>query len=267
MHKFKLLFLFLLFSTFAKGQVLPFGLMMNEKGILQKVEDINYRGYIVDTISYFLDSIQNSPNPCFIPLHDEWVGLNINDTNFVQIKSILRDYVTEFWGRNDRDDKRWELHQILSDPDSIVEHIPVFDYVVDKAIFYNYKDTFLQSILGYHWDYNVEMDTMRYDRKGNIIYYARETPGVFRHELHFKYDRHRRIIAVDKVYLSWLDQNREYYEESIRESYHYKYNKQGKISEIKVIQKDQDPTTIKVFWNTPPNNSLFKTHVSIFSID
>ena len=50
MHKFKLLILFLLFSTFAKGQVLPFGLMMNEKGILQKVEDINYRGYIVDTI-------------------------------------------------------------------------------------------------------------------------------------------------------------------------------------------------------------------------
>jgi len=343
MLKSKLLILVLLFTSFAQAQVIPFGLMMNEKGKLQQVEGINYRGYIVDTIyleynnnfefgdvgnfiqsflifmeppgdysryptnldpsriydtsyveeipfnsnqyypylynpistatffvdtiSYFLDSVQNSPNPTFIPHYDEWVGLNITDSNLVQIKSILRDYVTELWGKNDRDDKRWELHQILSEPDSIVEHIYVFDYVVDRAVFYNYKDTFLQSILGYHWNYNVEIDSMRYDRKGNIIYYARETPGVFRHELYFKYDRHRRIISVDKVYLSWVDQNKEFYEESIRESYQYKYNKQGKISEIKVIQKDQDPTTIKVYWNTPPNNSLFKTHVSIFSID
>lgn len=343
MLKSKLLILILLFTSFTQAQVIPFGMMMTEKGILQQVEYINYRGYIVDTIYleynnkiefgdsenftvsfltfieppseysqstsnmdpskrydtsyveeitnpstspfYFINPYEMNPfsmdstitisnftldstkKNSFQPLYDEWVGLNINDSNLVQIKSILRDFVTELWGKNDRDDKRWELHQLLSEPDSIVEKIPVFDYILDHVFFYNYQDTFLTSILGYHWDYGVEIDSLRYDCKGNIIYYARETPGVFRHELHFKYDKHRRIISVDKVYLSWVDQNKEFYEESIRESYHYKYNKQGKISEIKVIQKDQDPSIIKVYWNTPPNNSLFKTHVSIFSID
>ena len=50
MHKSKLLILILLFTSFAQAQVIPFGLMMTEKGKLQHVEDINYRGYIVDTI-------------------------------------------------------------------------------------------------------------------------------------------------------------------------------------------------------------------------
>lgn len=330
-------------SYILQAQVIPFGLMMNEKGRLQQVEDINYRGYIVDTIyleyndklefgdvgnfiqsflilieppsdysrtpsnmdpsrqydtsyvevippystsesiffinpqtnyPYSIDSnvvftvcIDSIREASFQPHYDEWVGLNVTDSNLVQIKSILRNYVSELWGRNDRDDKRWELHQILSDPDSVVDKIPVFDYVLDLVLFYNYQDTFLQSILGYHWDYGVELDSLRYDRKGNIIYYARETPGVFRHELQFKYDRQRRIISVDKVYLSWLDQNNEFYEESIRETYQYKYNKQGKISEITVFQKDQKPNRIKVYWKNPPNQSAYKTHVSIFSFN
>lgn len=342
MHKSKLLILILLFTSFAQAQVIPFGLMMTEKGKLQQVEDINYRGYIVDTIyleynnkfefgdsenftvgfltfmeppseysqstsnmdpsrrydTSYVEEITNpstSPfyfiNPqlmypysidtnviftvivdstiktSFQPHYDEWVGLNITDSNLVQIKSILRNYVTELWGKNDRDDKRWELHQQLSQPDTIIEKIPCFDYIVDKVLFYNYQDTFLTSILGYHWDYGVEIDSLRYDRKGNVIYYGRETPGIFRHELHFKYDRKGRIISFEKIYLSLFNQEDDFYKESDKIIYLYKYNKQGKISEIKVIQKDQDPSIIKVYWNTPPNNSLFKTHVSIFSID
>lgn len=343
MKHLKILFLFILYSSFLKGQVLPFGIMMDIRGQLQKVEDINYRSYIVDTIyleynnkfefgdvgnfiqsflmflepptqysqtpsnmdpsrqydtsyveeipynsnqyypyfytpisiatlfvdtiSFFLDSIQESPNPCFIPLYDEWVGLNVNDSNLVEIKTIVRNYVTELWGKNDRDDKRWELHQILSEPDSIVEKIPVFDYVVDRAVFYNYQDTFLNSILGYHWNYGVEIDSMRYDSKGNMSYYARETPGVFRHELHFQYDKKRRIISVEKVYLSWLDQNKEYYEESIREKYLYRYNRQGKISEITVCNQDQEPYKIDVYWGKPPHKERYNTHVTIFTFD
>ncbi len=222
--------------------------------------------YLIDTTIFFQDTLHSSEKPAFQPHYDEWIGLNITDSNLVQIKSILRNYVHQLWGKNDRDDLRWELHQVLSEPDSIEEKIPCFDFILDQVLFYNYQDTFLTSILGYHWDYGVEIDSLRYDKKGNVIYYARETPGVFRHELHFKYDHKKRIISIDKVYLTWLDQNDDDYEESIRENYQFKYNREGKLAEIVVSQKDQEPNIMKVYWKKPRHADLFKTHVSIFTL-
>jgi hypothetical protein len=73
---------------------------------------------------------------------------------------------------------------------------------------YEYDENgLLQKVLGYHWSVGIEVDRLRYDRSGNLIYFSREEIGSNLLEYFFDYDKHGRVEALTENYRSPATEN------------------------------------------------------------
>ena len=174
-----------------------------------------------------IDSTANS-NRLF---RDESRGAGLTDSILRLVKTKLSDYVSN---RPWSDEKLEKLHNEISGYDTIVDGIAQFDYIVDLFITYDYdKKDKLTRVLGYHWNQTLEVDSLKYDKKGNLIYFSREQLGINRSEYSFKYDKSGRVISVDTRYFSPGSDNS--IEVTRTNSIKFTYNKVGKVNSKSVL--------------------------------
>ena len=174
-----------------------------------------------------IDSTANS-NRLFT---DESRGAGLTDSILRLVKSKLSDYVSN---RPWSDEKLEKLHNEISGYDTIIDGIAQFDYIVDLFISYDYdKKDKLTRVLGYHWNQTLEVDSLKYDKKGNLIYFSREQLGINKSECLFKYDKSGRVTSVDTRYLSHGSDNSIKVTSEI--SIKFTYNKVGKVNSKSVL--------------------------------
>jgi hypothetical protein len=162
---------------------------------------------------------------------DESRGAGLTDSILRLVKSKLSDYVSN---RPWSDEKLEKLRNEISGYDTIIDGIAQFDYIVDLFITYDYdKKDKLTRVLGYHWSQPMEMDSLKYDKKGNLIYFSREQLGINKSEYSFKYDKSGRVISVDTRYFSPGSENSN--EVTRTNNIKFTYNKVGKVNSKSVL--------------------------------
>jgi hypothetical protein len=68
-------------------------------------------------------------------------------------------------------------------------------------------DRFYGKVLGYHWNLGIEVDSLNYDKSGNLIYYSREQIGSNLDECFFNYDKFGRVTSFTKNYSTPVSEN------------------------------------------------------------
>jgi hypothetical protein len=168
---------------------------------------------------------------------DESRGTGLTDSVLILVKSKLNDYINRNCGNLYSDEELEQLHKEISTYNTIIDGVAIFDYIVDLIVTYDYdKKDRLTRVLGYHWSRPVEVDSLKYDKAGNLSYYSREQIGSGgRREYFFKYDKSGRVTNVKERYCSAVSKN------SIDISYSndikFTYNKIGKMNSKAVLQE------------------------------
>ncbi|MCB9234513.1 MAG: hypothetical protein H6581_22855 [Bacteroidia bacterium] len=95
------------------------------------------------------------------------------------VRERVEKYIRSHRGR-DLDNDAWdELYEEISAVDTVMEKEYVYDYLVSKLVLYDYEGGKLTHALGYFFrSAGVETDTLRYDQRGNLVYFHRETIGI-----------------------------------------------------------------------------------------
>jgi hypothetical protein len=128
---------------------------------------------------------------------DEIIGIGMIDSINIQlIKTKLSNHIKLYLGNSTDEEDLQRIYYELSTPDSIVDGEERYDYLIDKLIFYNYESNKLTSIMGYHWNYGLEFDSLNYDSFGNLIYFLREEIGSVRNEISLSYDKKNRVTGM-----------------------------------------------------------------------
>lgn len=134
---------------------------------------------------------------------DEEEGANLTEINMKKVKALLNNYITTYQGKIEPYEARDSIHQALSYPDSIVDKIACFDYLVDRLILHDYDSKQqLTRVVGYHWSLGVEVDKLKYNNQGNITYFCREKIGTLKYELFFSYNQKQQVVKVKRIYNS-----------------------------------------------------------------
>lgn len=161
----------------------------------------------------------------------------ISDSTQREIKKILNDYIQQ----NKQKDITWKnwyaLRTKLSEEDELKDKEPVYDYILDKAVFFEYTEDRLTRVIGYFFNSGgVENDTLVYDRRGNLIYFHRETIGIAGEEFYFTYNWRNKLTKVKHLYYHY---NSNYYDACpscinySKPSIHkYKYKRWGNLKSI-----------------------------------
>ncbi|MBL4704247.1 MAG: hypothetical protein JKY54_06985 [Flavobacteriales bacterium] len=132
---------------------------------------------------------------------DEIIGVGmINNANIQLMKTKLSNHIKHYLGNSTDEEDLQRIYYELSTPDSIVDGEMRYDYLIDKLIFYNYEANKLTSIMGYHWNYGVEFDSLKYDSFGSLIYFLREEVGSLRDEIFLSYDKKNRVTGMIRTY-------------------------------------------------------------------
>lgn len=160
---------------------------------------------------------------------DEIIGLELTEERIAMLKTKLRNYVNHYYGKVEPYEARLDLWSELSVEDSVVEKMAVYDYLVDKLVFYNYSGDQLTSAIGYYYDYGIEFDTLRYDDKGNMIYFSRESIGGTRNEYYIEYNAQSQVSKLTQHYSSVGDTDEDSYINPMIEVNKFEYNSHGKI--------------------------------------
>lgn len=171
---------------------------------------------------------------------DEIRGAGLNDSIIREVKTILVEYINRLTGKWEDDDEREKLHAKLSRPDTIIEHKAAYDFLVDLFVVHNYDSkNRLTKVIGYHWNLGVEVDSLNYDTKGNLIYFCRDKIGSIRHEYYFEYNKNAQVENVRYIY-STVGANRyttQYAHPEIRKL-KFTYNDLGIMNSQSQLQKD-----------------------------
>lgn len=130
---------------------------------------------------------------------DVIIGTGKINNNIQLIKTKLSNQIKYYLGNYSEEEELQRIYYELSTADSIVDGEMRYDYLIDKLIFYNYEANKLISIMGYHWDYGVELDSLQYDSLGNLTYFLREAIGSFRNEILLSYDKNNRVIGMVQI--------------------------------------------------------------------
>lgn len=162
---------------------------------------------------------------------DESRGEGLTDSVLLLVKLKLTDYVSN---RPWSDEKLEKLHTEISGYDTMIEGVAHFDYIVDLFLAYDYdKKDRLTRVLGYHWNQTLEVDSLKYDKKGNLIYFSRQQLGINKSEYFFKYDKFGRVVGVDTRYLSFGSENS--IESTRANNIKFTYNNLGKVNSKSVL--------------------------------
>jgi len=199
-------------------------------------EENHFSYYYLNNQSFSIKMDTSSNYKCKRIFSDESRGSGLTDSVLSLVKSKLNDYINRNYGKPWSDEKLEQLHKEISTYDTIIDGVANFDYIVDLIIAYDYdeKDR-LTRVFGYHWSQPVEVDSLAYDKSGNLIYFSREQIGMKRSEYFFKYDKSGRVTSVNERDCSAVSEN------SIDISYSnnikFTYNKAGVMNSKAVLQE------------------------------
>lgn len=207
-----------------------------------------FNGNISPTLIIF-DS--KSSNTCVVPetlpviqnqnfFYDDIRGDGLNDTVITKVKTILIEYVNRYSKNWVAYDERNDLYMRLSHYDTVVEKIAIYDYLVDLFITYDYDTNgHLSRVISYHWNSGVELDSLKYDEKGKLIYFLRESIGDIRNEYYFDYNEYGQVTNVSSHY-STVGPNIEaiHYANPYIEKMKFTYNNAGRMNSKSILQKE-----------------------------
>lgn len=135
-------------------------------------------------------------------------GDGLNDSIIGLVKSKLNLLIERFYGKLLPDEQLNHLRSEISYHDTVIEKIAIYDFLVDMIVTYEYDGNGrLSKVIGYHWNLGVEVDSLKYDNSGNLIYYSREQLGTNRNEYFFSYDKHGRVVKLIENYSSPATKN------------------------------------------------------------
>lgn len=198
--------------------------------------------YFVLDSSFVIDSVYNNEvsdsKPVQPKFNDDVVGLELTDERVAMLKQKLRNYVNDHYGKVEPYSDQNDLQIELSHEDSVVDKYAVYDYLVDKLVFYNYTDDLLTSVIGYHYDYGVEFDSLRYDAAGNMTYFSTEGIGSIRNEYYMEYNKFNQVIKVINHYSSAGNTDEESYINPDIEVVKFGYNPNGNVKSKSRYQED-----------------------------
>ena len=165
------------------------------------------------------------------PFQDEAYGLELSDELVAKLKIKLQAYVRKYRDVEDTDDAFAKLRNELSTVDTVIEKRTVYDYLVDKLVFYNYNENDqLMGVIGYHWSLGVEVDSLHYDEKGNLVYFSRETIGGGKDEYSIEYDDSDRVIRMTHLQSSVEEKNSFDRDPTDFETVNYTYDNSGTVN-------------------------------------
>jgi hypothetical protein len=177
---------------------------------------------------------------------DDIRGAGLNDSTIKEVKDILVDYVNRISGKWESYEEREALHAQLSEPDTIIEKKAVYDYLVDLFVVHDYdKENRLIRVIGYHWNYGVEVDLLNYDTNGNLIYFCRDKIGSSKHEFFFQYNTAAQVVNVCYKY-SFVGTNEstpQYAYPEFQET-KYTYSQTGVLTSKSELQDDNSWSTV-----------------------
>ena len=134
--------------------------------------------------------------------------------------------------------KDWyKLQEFLSVEDSIINKEPVYDYLIDKVVFYAYDSGKLVGSIGYfHANSGIEIDTLKYDSSGKLIFFSKESIGISHDSYYFYYNEKGQVVEIKHVYYHYESDQYEKCPSCKRYAtyrYKYSYNAQAKLNSIK----------------------------------
>ena len=153
----------------------------------------------------------------------------IHDTlDAYALKHSEKDLVMKDW---------YAVQEFLSVEDTIINKELVYDYLIDKVIFYTYDDGKLVGSIGYfHSSAGIEIDTLKYDSSGKLIFFSKESIGISHDSYYFYYNENNQVIEikhVDYSYHSSLYENCPSCKQYSTYEFKFSYNAQGKINSMK----------------------------------
>lgn len=171
---------------------------------------------------------------------DDIRGVGLNDSTIKEVKTILLEYINRLTGKWEGNEDREALRKKLSLPDTIIEHKAIYDYLVDLFVVHNYDNkNRLTKVIGYHWNLGVEVDSLRYNKKGNLIYFCRDKIGSIRYEYYFDYNKKGQVEKVTYIYNSvGTNRNTTQYSHPETQIMKFTYNNLGVINSQSRLQKD-----------------------------
>jgi hypothetical protein len=120
----------------------------------------------------------------------------------------LNNLIDRFYGKLLPYEQINQLRDEISYHDTVIEKNAIYDYLVDMIVTYEYDGIGrLRKVLGYHWNLGIEVDSLKYDKSGNLIYYSREQLGTNRNEYFFNYDKFGRLTNFTENYTTPVSEN------------------------------------------------------------
>ncbi len=177
---------------------------------------------------------------------DDIRGDGLTDSVIASVKKILIQYINQYYNSYLTTENSEKLRYKLSFPDTVIDGKSMYDYLVDLFITYDFdKKHNLYRVIGYHWDYGVEIDSLKYDQSNRIIYFSRESLGSIRQEFLFNYDAHGRVIKVINKYSSvGINANSESYINPDIYVTKFTYDKSGNLNSKSTLIKEGNWNTI-----------------------
>lgn len=194
-------------------------------------------------ISQAFSATPNHPakiRPAQKEFRDDIRGAGLNDSTIKEVKAILVEYINRLTGNWEGNDDREALRRKLSLPDTIIEKKAVYDYLVDLFVVHHYDSkNRLTKVIGYHWNLGVEVDSLRYDKAGNLVYFSRDKIGSIRKEFIFTYNKNARVSTVSYMYSTvGANRNTTHYTHPEIQKMKFTYTNSGIMNSQSQLQKD-----------------------------
>jgi len=134
--------------------------------------------------------------------------------------------------------KDWyKLQKFLSVEDTMINKEPVYDYLIDKVVFYTYDSGKLVRSIGYfHANSGIEIDTLKYDSSGKLIFFSKESIGISHDSYYFYYNELGQVVELKHVYYHYASDQYEKCSSCKQYStyrHKYSYNAQGQLNSMK----------------------------------
>lgn len=165
--------------------------------------DSTYFSYVIDTT---MGNIVVPPKTMKSDFFDITNGLGITAENEKMLKGKLRNYADTYFGKTRPYEVELDVYNEFSEPDSIVGETIYYDCLADELVFYEFdQNDRMTSAVGYHWGKGVQLDTMRYDARGNMTWFLSEEIGNWRNDYQLEYDQFNRVSKITHTFCYIVD--------------------------------------------------------------
>ena len=184
----------------------------------------HYNFDFTDRVYPVADSLSETYDPD--KFYDELQGLGLNDSIGKVLKRKVEEYAYRYMGNMVPEEVEKSLQVELSEVDTVINGKYVYDYLADQFKYYTYQNDKLVRAIAYEWNGSVEFDSLKYDLKGNLVYFSREQIGVVKDEYCFEYNTQNKLVEVsyNNYYFGYPEQDR------IPRVWEFGYDKKGVIN-------------------------------------